>query len=77
MRHLMSGVAAAGSVSVERPAEMPTPTPRWTGPVGCACCRMPSNQLRPRERASEPSHNVLASTLLPQREFMEATFKTT
>jgi hypothetical protein len=35
------------------------------------------HQLRPREGASESSHNVLASTLLPQREFMEATFKTT
>src|SRR5262249_21475095 len=35
------------------------------------------SDLRPRERASEPSHNVLASTSLPQREFMEATFKTT
>src|SRR5262249_11512234 len=35
------------------------------------------SDLRPRERASEPSHNVLASTLLPQREFMEATFKAT
>ena len=29
------------------------------------------------QRASEPSHNVLASTLLPRREFMEATFKAT
>src|SRR5215813_11673198 len=35
------------------------------------------SDLRPRERASEPSHNVLASTSLPQREFMEATFKAT
>jgi len=32
------------SLRSRAPAEMPTPTPRWTGPVGCACRRMPSNQ---------------------------------
>jgi hypothetical protein len=33
---------------------------------------MPSNQ---HDRVQQASHNVLASTLLPRREFMEASFK--
>src|SRR5262245_63038812 len=67
---------------------MPTPTPRWTGPAYQALCqntRAPRTRhclrmrmlsdLRPRERASEPSHNVLASTLLPRRRVCGSNFQ--
>src|SRR5262249_55969119 len=40
----------------------------------CLRMRMLSD-LRPRERASEPSHNVLASTLLPRRRVCGSNFQ--
>src|SRR6516164_11440059 len=59
---LAAAVSVRSCRSIALPFRAPgtnaDPTPRWTGPVGCVLSDA-EHQIRPREGASEPSHNVL------------------